>query len=620
MNTLKTKSLLGYVKTYINCICSYWADNKSLWNSRRLSINLNKNQRSFWETVKRFFFPFQVEPRLYTRALIVRFIIACYGVYVVLVVKNITKLIEDKNFHQIKINLIIFFFVSICNYLISYFSRYIRNTIPTHDTIKIINRKYMVDFFKLDSSEVEKMWTWKILSIMNRSMDIRREFMRDGLWSISELTVLIWFSFWMIFDLAWAYWLFFLLLFIVLFTIVSALNKKALIFRKKKKEANISYQRQLIKMIMSKNEILQNNKILQEMSVLDGFVDEEKWRWGKVITYWNLVYMSPNILVFLIRFFVLAYLSYLFYLWNVSFSIFASLIALVWYLEWSMWRAIDFYANFTDKFVEVEKLFDLFDTVPKMKNFDTWKEFKFKTGDIQIKKICFWYSENNLLFDNFSLSIKWWEKTAFVGASGSGKTTLIKLIAWYLYASNWEISIDWQKISDLKLQSYYYHIGYLTQEPSVFDGTLYENLLYATDKTPSEEELNNAVKNAQCEFIYDFEQWLQTEIWERWIRLSWWQKQRLAIAKIFLKNPEIILLDEPTSALDSFAEEEVKKAFDNLFKWRTVIVIAHRLQTVKTADIIYVIDKWKVIEQWNHHELIKLGCHYKKMLDLQSWF
>ncbi|MBP7774141.1 ATP-binding cassette domain-containing protein, partial [Candidatus Gracilibacteria bacterium] len=116
----------------------------------------------------------------------------------------------------------------------------------------------------------------------------------------------------------------------------------------------------------------------------------------------------------------------------------------------------------------------------------------------------------------------------------------------------------------------------------------------------------------------ELEDGLKTEIGERGIRLSGGQKQRLAIAKIFLKNPEIILLDEPTAALDSYSEEKVAKAFEHLFEGRTVIVIAHRLQTVKSADDIIVLEKGKIVERGTHTELLKLGKKYAGMVDLQS--
>jgi len=170
------------------------------------------------------------------------------------------------------------------------------------------------------------------------------------------------------------------------------------------------------------------------------------------------------------------------------------------------------------------------------------------------------------------------------------------------------------------LKSYYQYIWYLSQEQSVFDGMIIENLLYALDYIPDDKKIEEVIKLSKCEFIFNLKDWLKTEIWERWVKLSGWQKQRLAIAKVMLKNPQIILLDEPTSALDSFNEEEVSIAFKNLFENKTVIVVAHRLQTVKNSDIIFFIENWKIIEEWNHNELLKLKWNYYKMIELQSWF
>jgi ABC-type multidrug transport system fused ATPase/permease subunit len=128
------------------------------------------------------------------------------------------------------------------------------------------------------------------------------------------------------------------------------------------------------------------------------------------------------------------------------------------------------------------------------------------------------------------------------------------------------------------------------------------------------------IRLAKCEFIYEFEHGLETEIGERGVKLSGGQKQRLAIAKIMLKNPEIILLDEPTSALDSINEESITEALHNLFQGRTVIVVAHRLQTVKQSDIIFYIEDGKILEQGSHDTLVLQKGKYKKMLDLQSGF
>ena len=184
-----------------------------------------------------------------------------------------------------------------------------------------------------------------------------------------------------------------------------------------------------------------------------------------------------------------------------------------------------------------------------------------------------------------------------IGVSGSGKTTLIKLIAGYFNPLQGKVLIDGQDLAKTKLTSYYKHIGYLTQKPSVFDGTIGENLTYGVPHKPSKKEIKKAIALAHCDFIYDFPEELETQIGEKGIRLSGGQKQRLAIAKIFLRNPKIILLDEPTAALDSISEKLVTNALNKLFVNRTVIVIAHRLQTVRNADEIIVFENGKIVEK-----------------------
>jgi ABC-type multidrug transport system fused ATPase/permease subunit len=283
-------------------------------------------------------------------------------------------------------------------------------------------------------------------------------------------------------------------------------------------------------------------------------------------------------------------------------------------------NSISFFKNFTKNFYSIEKIRDLFESTPRITWLDSGKSFEYKTWNIEVKNISFSYWEN-IVFRDFSLNITWKSRVALVWLSGSWKTTLIKLISGFLRTQSWKILIDGQDIATINLESYYKSIWYLTQEPSIFDWTIYENLTYWIQKNSiNSHDLGNVIKLAKCEFIYDLKEWLNTDIWEKWVRLSWWQKQRLAIAKLFLKNPSIIIMDEPTSALDSFSEESISDVFKTLFVWKTVLIVAHRLQTVKSADSILVFDAWKIVEYGNHDALIKTDWYYKRMLELQSGF
>ncbi len=181
-----------------------------------------------------------------------------------------------------------------------------------------------------------------------------------------------------------------------------------------------------------------------------------------------------------------------------------------------------------------------------------------------------------------------------------------------------QVLVDGQDLSKLMIKSYYKYIGYLTQDPMVFDGTVKENLMYSVSDKVTQEDMEAALIKAECQFILNSKDGLNTKIGERGVRLSGGEKQRLAIAKLFLKNPEIIILDEPTSAPDSFSEDLITKALSELFKNRTVIIIAHRLQTVKKADRILVMENGKIVEEGTHDGLISKNGTYAKMLELQS--
>ena len=154
----------------------------------------------------------------------------------------------------------------------------------------------------------------------------------------------------------------------------------------------------------------------------------------------------------------------------------------------------------------------------------------------------------------------------------------------------------------------------------MFDGTVYENLTYGIDDGAeiTEDRVKEALQDAQCDFVFQLPDALNTEIGEKGIRLSGGERQRLAIARLFLEKPDIIVLDEPTSALDSFSESKISQALETLSQNKTLIVIAHRLQTVKTADTIVVLGKNTVLESGNHEDLLEKGGDYAKMVDLQS--
>ncbi len=248
----------------------------------------------------------------------------------------------------------------------------------------------------------------------------------------------------------------------------------------------------------------------------------------------------------------------------------------------------------------------------------------YRDGEIVLRDVHFGYQEGKKLLQGLDLTFAGRRTTALVGHSGSGKSTLVKLLLRLYDVEKGSIEIDGQRLTGLEVSSLYQHVGYLPQEPAIFDGTIRENLLYGLpdahglDDTTLDELLWKSLKQARIqELVKWLEKGLDTELWEKGIKLSGGERQRLAIARIFVKNPEILILDEPTSALDSIAEHEISAALHDVMQDRTVIIIAHRLQTVMQADTIYVMDAGQVIESGTHTSLIAAGGSYSHLVDIQ---
>ena len=577
-----------------------------------------KEKKNIWK-FKRFFSPLKGNLRTFTKNVFVSCFYSFFTILTVEVFKRATTLIQNNDAEWVK-NLIIIYIIIIVVFII--FNRFTRQTEASlrHDSKRLIQKKVFPVFFKLDNTSVEKLGTWRIQQVMDTGMSNWRELFKKLTQKIPDLIILSLFVLYQIFQIWWwKYIVIFFLLFWFVFLIVTALNKKWLSWRKKKEIINGEHSRQFVKMIMSKMEIVQNNQENTEIQKDDKILQDIKNCDLHINTVWWFLYRTWNFFSLMLNIFILYYWWTIVKYWG-DLSLFVWLLASATLFQKVLDSSIILYKEFTNEFTAVQRLWDTFDEIPNMKNKYTESTFKYKKWDIRIDNISFSYDNKSDVFDKFSLNIDGWKKTALVWESGSWKSTLVKLIAWYISPDEWEILVDEQNISEVNVYDYFSHIWFLTQDPSVFDGTIYDNLVYALKEQTSDVKLKKVIKAAKCEFIYDFSEWLQTEIWEKWVRLSWWQKQRLAIAKIMLKNPDIILLDEPTSALDSFNEEEISQALNNLFEWKTVIIVAHRLQTVKSADRILLFENWKVIEDGTHQSLIRKNWKYKKMLDLQSGF
>lgn len=226
--------------------------------------------------------------------------------------------------------------------------------------------------------------------------------------------------------------------------------------------------------------------------------------------------------------------------------------------------------------------------------------------EIRFHEVCFRYAGmSGDLLKRISFSVPKNKMTAIVGPSGSGKTTIVNLLLRFYEPSQGAILLDGQNIQEFALQSYLKKIGYVSQENFAFNGTIEENIRFGGSHY-SQEQIQEAAKLAQAhDFIMRAERGYQTIVGDAGLKLSGGQRQRLAIARVLLRRPEIIIFDEATSSLDSISEKLVRQAINQITQFMTVIIIAHRLSTVQTADKIIVLDKGRIIEEGEHQELIR---------------
>ncbi|MCX8528440.1 MAG: ABC transporter ATP-binding protein [Rhodoluna sp.] len=271
------------------------------------------------------------------------------------------------------------------------------------------------------------------------------------------------------------------------------------------------------------------------------------------------------------------------------------------------------------------RIFEYFDLKP---NVTSPKEPKSvnpkKLGEIEFKNVSFSYPEAGekapLTLKKVSFDVKPGQYVALVGASGSGKTTISYLIPRFYDTTSGSIKFAGVDVKDLNQEELIQNIGIVNQETYLFYDTIRENLAYAKP-TASQKEIEKAAKAANIhDVIMSFPKGYETMVGERGYRLSGGEKQRIAIARVLLKDPPVVILDEATSAMDTNSERIVQATLDAATANRTTIAIAHRLSTVVNADVILVIDKGEIVERGTHKELLKLKGVYSRLIKAQNTF
>jgi subfamily B ATP-binding cassette protein MsbA len=239
-------------------------------------------------------------------------------------------------------------------------------------------------------------------------------------------------------------------------------------------------------------------------------------------------------------------------------------------------------------------------------------------GELAIKHLNFSYDGENKVLNDINLEIEPGKTIALVGRSGSGKTTLASLIPRFYQHIEGDILLDGEPIQNYTLASLRNQIALVSQQVTLFNDTIYNNIAYGTLSNATEAEVIAAASAAHAiEFIQEMPEGLQTLIGEDGVRLSGGQRQRLAIARALLKNAPLLILDEATSALDTESERGIQEALEAVMKNRTTLVIAHRLTTIENAHHIVVMDAGRIVEQGNHESLIAKQGYYAKLHAMQ---
>jgi ABC-type multidrug transport system fused ATPase/permease subunit len=286
----------------------------------------------------------------------------------------------------------------------------------------------------------------------------------------------------------------------------------------------------------------------------------------------------------------------------------------VGYFWFPLMGIASFWSQFQDGLAAAERVYALIDAIPDVVQKESVSVPAIE-GKIEFKDLTFSYTENEIVLPNFNLMIASGETVALVGHTGAGKSSIAKLISRFYEFQSGELNIDGKDIRSFDLDAYRKQIGLVPQDPFLFSGTVADNIHYSRPEADESEVCHAAEQISGGDWIADLPKGLDTDVGERGSNLSMGQRQLVALARVLLKNPAVLILDEATASVDPFTETQIQEGLQRVLQGRTAVIIAHRLWTIQNADRIIVLQAGKTIAEGTHDSLMAQGGHYAELYD-----